>query len=147
MFPLATITSLLAIAGAATATLDPATSNTKGAYPRNPGCSPSKVSNAIQAAECAYNTRVSGQQTFAIFRVDHQYDKNNGAPYGTCEAYQCTSPTSDQMTADDDYWTFFWTGSGESSGVGTTCIKDPNDGTCGCENSDGTFIHGGTNCV
>jgi hypothetical protein len=35
---------------------------------------------------------------------------------------------------------------GESSGVGTTCIKDPNDGTCGCENSDGTFVHGGTNC-
>lgn len=68
----------------------------------------SKTSNAIQAAECAYNTRVSGQQTFAIFKVDHQYDANNGSPYGTCEAYECDAPTSDELTADADYWTFFW---------------------------------------
>jgi hypothetical protein len=68
----------------------------------------SKTSNAIQAAECAYNTRVSGKQTFAIFKVDHQYDKNNGAPYGTCEAYECDAPASGELTADADYWTFFW---------------------------------------
>jgi hypothetical protein len=68
----------------------------------------SKTSKAIQAAECAYNTRVSGKQTFAIFRVDHQYDKNNGAPYGTCEAYECAAPASGALTADADYWTFFW---------------------------------------
>ncbi|CZS78299.1 unnamed protein product [Fusarium graminearum] len=108
MYPFTTFTSLLAIAGAVSATLDPAKSNTKGQYPKNPSCSPSKTSNAIQAAECAYNTRVSGKQTFAIFKVDHQYDKNNGAPYGTCEAYECDAPTSGEMTADQDYWTFFW---------------------------------------
>ncbi|KAJ4022122.1 hypothetical protein NW752_000676 [Fusarium irregulare] len=147
MYPFATFTSLLAIAGAVSATLEPAKSNTKGQYPRSPACSPSKTSNAIQAAECAYNTRVSGKQTFAIFKVDHQYDQNNGAPYGTCEAYECDAPASGDMTADEDYWTFFWNNNGESSGVGTTCIKDPNDGTCGCENSDGTFIPGGKNCV
>ena len=100
MYPFATFTSLLAIAGAVSATLEPAKSNTKGQYPKSPACSrktsatqllskltqsdtASKTSNAIQAAECAYNTRVSGKQTFAIFKVDHQYDQNNGAPYGT----------------------------------------------------------------
>ncbi|KAF4984110.1 hypothetical protein FZEAL_649 [Fusarium zealandicum] len=148
MFPLATITSLLAIAGAVSATLDRAHSNTKGKYPQRPGCKPTKTSHAIQAAECAFNTRVSGKQTFAIFKVDHQYDGNHGAPYGTCEAYKCKPPASGSMTADDDYWTFFWGNQGESSGVGTTCIKDPNDGACGCENSvDGVFIPHGTDCV
>ncbi|KAF4450305.1 hypothetical protein F53441_6588 [Fusarium austroafricanum] len=145
MYPLTTLASLLAIAGAVTATLDPARSNTKGKYPKTASCAPTKISKAIQAAECAYNTRV-GKQTFAIFKVDHQYDKNNGAPYGTCEAYECEAPKSGDLIADDGYWTFFWNNNGESSGVGTTCIKDPNDGTCGCENSDGTFIHGGKNC-
>lgn len=48
---------------------------------------------------------------------------------------------------DDDCWTFFWSGSGESSGVGTTCIKDPSSGECGCENSDGTFIVGSDSCT
>jgi hypothetical protein len=67
---------------------------------------------------------------------------------------------------DEDCWTFFWkwvtatgncgiqnstytnpcSNNGESSGVGTGCIKSPDDGTCGCENSDGTFVYGGTNC-
>lgn len=36
---------------------------------------------------------------------------------------------------------------GESDGVGTTCIKDPNTGECGCENSDGTFIAGSSSCT
>jgi hypothetical protein len=35
---------------------------------------------------------------------------------------------------------------GESKGVGTGCIRDPRNGVCGCENSDGKFISGGTNC-
>lgn len=68
-----------------------------------------KVSKAIQAAECSHNTRVSGQQTFAVFETDHQYDSSHGAPYGTCSAYTCTSPTSSEMTAGEDFWTFFWT--------------------------------------
>lgn len=67
-----------------------------------------KTSTAIQAAECAYNTRVSGTQTFAVFKTDHQYDGNNGAPYGTCMAYTCTAPTDAELTTDSDYWTFFW---------------------------------------
>lgn len=36
---------------------------------------------------------------------------------------------------------------GESGGVGTDCIKSPDDGVCGCENSDGTFVPGGSACV
>lgn len=108
--------------------------------------SASKTSKAIQAAECAYNTRTSSQ-TFAVFVTDHQYDSSHGAPYGTCTAYSCTVPTSAQMTdVDSDCWTFFWDNSGESSGVGTSCIKDPSTGECGCENSDGTFVAGSSSC-
>jgi hypothetical protein len=87
-------------------------------------------------------------QTFAVFTQDHQYDKNNGAPYGTCEAYNC-APGS-KMKAKAGTWTFFWDAAGvvgEEEGDGAGCIKSPNDGTCGCENSDGTFVPGGTDCV
>ncbi|KAF7561156.1 hypothetical protein G7046_g2966 [Stylonectria norvegica] len=154
MVQLSAFISLLAVAASVSATLNPATSNTKGKYPGSPGCSATKVSNAIQAAECAYNTRVSGTQTFAVFKTDHQYDGNNGAPYGTCSAYTCTAPTDGELTANSDYWTFFWgseltehSGNGESSGVGTTCIKSPTDGVCGCENSNGQFVAGSSSCV
>ncbi|KAF2707000.1 hypothetical protein K504DRAFT_384648, partial [Pleomassaria siparia CBS 279.74] len=106
-----------------------------------------KTSKAIQAAECAYNTRVSGTQTFAVFTTDHQYDSSHGAPYGTCEAYTCASGTTFSTNADT--WTFFWATAGvtgNSTGPGTGCIRSPDDGTCGCENSDGTFVYGGTDC-
>ncbi|OHW94701.1 hypothetical protein CSPAE12_06640 [Colletotrichum incanum] len=130
------------------ATLDPATSNTKGKCPSTYACSATKVSKAIQAAECSHNTRTSKTQTFAVFETDHQYDGNNGYPYGTCSAYTCDAPT--EMIADEDCWTFFWSrgisGTGEESGVGTGCIKDPNTGECGCENSDGTFVSGSDSC-
>ncbi|KAF7901667.1 uncharacterized protein EAF01_006966 [Botrytis porri] len=141
------IFSIAALSTLATATLDPATSNTKGFYPKSPGCTATKVSLAIQAAECAYNTRVAGTQTFAVFQQDHKYDSSHGAPYGTCSAYTCTAPTKSQLTAGTDYWVFYWGNQGTSSGVGTTCIKSPVDGTCGCENSNGKFVHGGKNCV
>ncbi|KAF2672361.1 hypothetical protein BT63DRAFT_438172 [Microthyrium microscopicum] len=110
-------------------TLAPCQTNTKGKYPKNPGCSPSKVSKAIQAAECSYNTRVSGKQTFAIFHVDHKYDKSHGAPYGTCEAYTCAAPRDSDLVDDKDSWTFFWSQNGKQAGVGTGCIRDPKDGT------------------
>ncbi|KAI1849900.1 hypothetical protein JX265_013487 [Neoarthrinium moseri] len=128
-------------------TLDPATSNTKGTCPGKYNCSASKVSKAIQAAECSHNTRTSGQ-TFAVFVTDHQYDSSHGAPYGTCSAYSCAVPTSAEMTdSNEDCWTFFWDGSGESDGDGAGCIRSPDDGTCGCENSDGTFVPGGSDCT
>ncbi|EOD52258.1 putative small secreted protein [Neofusicoccum parvum] len=146
MFKLTSLISVLAVAATVSATLDPATSNTKGKYPASPNCSAAKTSTAIQAAECSHNTRVSGTQTFAIFKTDHQYDSSHGAPYGTCEAYTCTAPTDSELTDGEDYWTFFWNDNGEDSGVGTGCIKSPDDGTCGCENSDGEFIYGGTDC-
>lgn len=152
--------SVLAFAATVTATLDPADTNTKGKYPSKPSCSrmiPSpimventnsvlavKTSKAIQAAECSHNTR-TGKQTFAIFTTDHQYDKVNGAPYGTCQAYNCEPGTA--MVANKDSWTFFWSNAGESEGEGAGCIKSPDDGVCGCENSDGTFVPGGSNCV
>ncbi|POS70592.1 hypothetical protein DHEL01_v211015 [Diaporthe helianthi] len=128
------------------ATLDPARSHTKGKCPKAPACAPTKVSKAIQAAECSHNTRVAGQQTFAVFETDHKYDKSHGAPYGTCSAYMCAPPTSSQMKANGDCWTFFWTGKGEKSGEGAGCIKSPKDGKCGCENSNGKFIAGASNC-
>jgi hypothetical protein len=160
-----------------TATLDPATSNTKGYKPKSLNCSgmqpihppppppktphpsvlipspysatASKVSTAIQAAECSHNTRVSGTQTFAIFQTDHQYDSSNGAPYGTCSAYTCTAPTYSELEADADYWVFYWGDEdlGQSSGVGTGCIRDPSSGECGCEDSDGTFVVGSDRCT
>lgn len=139
--------SLALALGLTTATLDPATSNTKGAYPASPACSATKVSNAIQAAECSHNTRTHETQTFAIFKVDHQYDSNESGPYGTCEAYTCEAPAAGELTQDEDYWTFFWGSEGESEGEGAGCIKDPNTNECGCENSDGTFIAGKSDCV
>jgi hypothetical protein len=150
------------------ATLDPASSNTKGYKPGTLNCqgvsrsSPTyvsftktessritaaKVSTAIQAAECSHNTRTSSTQTFAVFQIDHQYDGNNGYPYGTCSAYTCTPPTSAELDADSDYWMFYWSDEGSESGVGTGCIRDPSTGECGCENSDGTFIAGSDSCV
>ncbi|RDW88110.1 small secreted protein [Coleophoma cylindrospora] len=104
----AQLLTLLAGAAAVHATLDPATSNTNNTCPGTVNCSPGKTSTAIQAAECAYNTRLS-KQTFAVFVTDHKYDKSHGAPYGTCKAYACTSPTTAEMTdQSDDCWTFFW---------------------------------------
>lgn len=129
-----------------TATLSPATSNTKGSYPSNPACSPAKTSKAIQAAECSHNTRTSTTQTFAVFKTDHQYDDVQGAPYGTCEAYTCAAPASSDLTQNEDYWTFFWGNGGSSEGEGAGCIKDPQSGECGCENSDGEFIAGKDDC-
>ncbi|KAF1967149.1 hypothetical protein BU23DRAFT_543192 [Bimuria novae-zelandiae CBS 107.79] len=137
------IVSVLVLAASVVATLDPATTNTNGKFPTKPSCSPVKTSKAIQAAECSHNTRTS-KQTFAVFTTDHKYDKVNGAPYGTCEAYNCDPGTA--MTASADAWTFFWSGAGECDGEGVGCIKNPVDGMCGCENSDGTFVPGGSNC-
>ncbi|KAE8910430.1 hypothetical protein PF005_g17853 [Phytophthora fragariae] len=129
------------------ATLDPATSNTKGKCPSVYNCSATKVSTAIQAAECSHNTRTSEKQTFAVFVTDHQYDGNHGYPYGTCSAYTCDPPAADVMTANTDCWTFFWSGNGTDSGEGAGCIKDPTTGNCGCENSNGQFIADSSSCV
>ncbi|EME43478.1 hypothetical protein DOTSEDRAFT_131885 [Dothistroma septosporum NZE10] len=129
----------------ANATLDPATSNSKGKCPKTIACSASDVSTAIQAAECSHNTRTPGTQTFAVFETDHSYDSSKGAPYGTCSAYTCAVPTT--FTSDSDCWTYFWSGSGTASGVGTGCIRSPTTGECGCENSSGQFIAGSSSCT
>ncbi|GMF32533.1 unnamed protein product [Phytophthora lilii] len=51
------------------------------------------------------------------------------------------------MTANDDCWTFFWSGNGTDSDMGTGCIKHPKTGECGCErSSDGKFFVGSTSC-
>ncbi|PYH94084.1 small secreted protein [Aspergillus ellipticus CBS 707.79] len=140
--------SVLFTVALAAATLDPASSNTKGKCPGTLNCSAAKTSTAIQAAECSHNTRTSETQTFAVFTTDHEYDSSHGAPYGTCKAYTCTAPTDAEMTdSDSDCWTFFWNDNGESSGVGTGCIRSPTDGTCGCEDSDGTFVAGSSSCT
>lgn len=136
----------VALAGLAAATLDPCTSNTKGKKPNVDLSSADKSSSDIQAAECSHNTRVSGDQTFAIFITDHSKDGNHGAPYGSCYAFTKTLSGNNSMTTDSDAWTFFWSNLGSSSGVGTGCIRDPEDGTCGCENSNGQFIKGSSSC-
>ncbi|GMF43169.1 unnamed protein product [Phytophthora fragariaefolia] len=110
--------ALVAAPALVSATLDPATSNTKGKYPSVYNCSATKVSTAIQAAECSHNTRTSQTQTFAVFVTDHQYDGNNGYP-----------------------------GNGTDTGEGAGCIKDPTTGNCGCENSDGQFIADSSSCM
>ncbi|KAJ5181922.1 hypothetical protein N7449_012069 [Penicillium cf. viridicatum] len=139
--------ALLAAPAIVAATLAPASSNTKGYKPSSLNCSATKVSKAIQAAECSHNTRTSKTQTFAVFETDHQYDSVKGAPYGTCSAYTCTAPTSGELEKDSDYWIFYWGSGGKSTGYGTTCIKSPDTGECGCENSDGTFIAGSDSCA
>jgi hypothetical protein len=99
---------LLATPALVSATLNPATTNTKGKCPSTYNCQATKVSKAIQAAECSHNTRTHDKQTFAVFVQDHKYDGNHGYPYGTCSAYTCTAPTSAQMKTNKDCWTFFW---------------------------------------
>ncbi|KAJ8525335.1 hypothetical protein ON010_g15780 [Phytophthora cinnamomi] len=109
------------------ATLDPCHANLKGKCPKLHNCKVTKVSTAIQAAECSYNTRTHEKQTYAVFKQDHQYDGNHGYPYGDCYAYTCK--VNPQMVANKDCWTFFWAGvkiNGTALGVGTGCIKDPN---------------------
>ncbi|KNG44617.1 small secreted protein [Stemphylium lycopersici] len=149
MYAKSTIVTLFALATTITATLDPATSHSNNTIPASPECSPAKISKAIQAAECSHNTRVSGKQTFAIFTIDHQYDKSHGAPYGTCEAYTCA--LGSKMKEAKDTWTFFWDAAGvegENKGEGMGCIRSPKNGNCGCESSsDGKFIEGKTDCV
>ncbi|KAK8200276.1 hypothetical protein HDK77DRAFT_481707 [Phyllosticta capitalensis] len=140
------VLSALALAGLATATLDPCTSNTKGKKPSVDLSSADKSSDDIQAAECSHNTRVSGDQTFAVFITDHSKDSNHGAPYGTCYAFTTAAGSNSSMVTDADAWTFFWSNLGSSSGQGTGCIKDPEDGTCGCEDSDGSWHKGSSNC-
>ncbi|KAF1324097.1 hypothetical protein FI667_g10012, partial [Globisporangium splendens] len=137
---------LLVASSSVQATLAPCTTNTKGKAPTIPsGCTAQKTSKSIQAAECSHNTRTA-KQAFAVFKTNHKYDKVYGAPYGDCTAYTCTGTPKFTMKTDADSWTFFWSTAGGSSGVGTGCIRDPNNGVCGCENSDGKFISGGTNC-
>ncbi|EME85222.1 uncharacterized protein MYCFIDRAFT_9243, partial [Pseudocercospora fijiensis CIRAD86] len=74
--------------------------------------------------------------------TDHTFDSAAyGAPYGTCEAY--TGNARRDRLLDFYFWE---EGYGKSAGEGAGCIKSPDDGTCGCENSDGEFIYGGDNC-
>ncbi|KAF2641813.1 hypothetical protein P280DRAFT_424345, partial [Massarina eburnea CBS 473.64] len=129
----------------ALATLSPCTSNTEGKVPSSPACSATKTSSSIQAAECAYNTRTSDTETFAVWTKTQT--NSNGISYGTCAAYTCTAPTSSEMKTDSDGWTFFWNDNGEDSGVGTECIRDPNTAECGCESSDGVFHVGEDDCT
>ena len=89
---------LVALASIASATLDPATSNTRNKAPAANACQPAKVSEEIQAAECSHNTRVSGKQTYAVWnptKTTHPQGTTIG--YGTCEAYTCTAPTDAQL--------------------------------------------------
>lgn len=39
---------------------------------------PARLSQDIQAAECSHNTRTHEKQTFAVFVIDHDKDKNHG---------------------------------------------------------------------
>ncbi|EGZ10674.1 hypothetical protein PHYSODRAFT_519040 [Phytophthora sojae] len=140
---------LLAAPALVNATLDPCHSNLKGKCPKLHNCKVTKVSTAIQASECSYNTRTHNKQTYAVFKQDHQYDGNHGYPYGDCYAYTCK--VNSKMVVDKDCWTFFWDKvniNGTKPGVGTGCIKDPNTSECGCEDSKtGKFHVNKSDCV
>ncbi|KAE9045828.1 hypothetical protein PR003_g2209 [Phytophthora rubi] len=139
---------LLVAPALVSATLAPCRKNLKAKCPKLHNCKVTKISTAIQAAECSYNTRTHQKQTYAVFKQDHQYDGNHGYPYGDCYAYTCKMNT--KMVDNKDCWTFIWDGkvNGTEPGVGTGCIKDPNTSDCGCEDSaTGQFHVNKTNCV
>nr|QRZ04356.1 small secreted protein 1 [Ciboria carunculoides] len=144
-----TVIGIVAFSTLASATLDPAISHSTGQYFLHPGCKPATITKGIQAAECGYNTRTHDKQTFAMFTIDHQWDNNHGAPYGTCRAYTCSVPVLSELIPDPDRTMFFWDDEVKATeGVGTDCIKDPHDGSCGCErSSDGKFFDLKNNCV
>ncbi|KAH9826494.1 Small secreted protein [Teratosphaeria destructans] len=65
---------------------------------------------------------------------------------GDCYAYTCEAPT--EMVDDPRAHTFFWTKQGKDKhGTGTSCIKSPITGKCGCENSNGQFMPESDDCV
>ncbi|KAE9132512.1 hypothetical protein PF005_g3460 [Phytophthora fragariae] len=139
---------LLVAPALVSATLAPCHANLKGKCPKLHNCKVTKISSAIQAAECSYNTRTYQKQTYAVFKQDHQYDGNHGYPYGDCYAYTCKMDT--KMVNNKDCWTFIWDGkvNGTKPGVGTGCIKDPHTSDCGCEDSlTGKFHVNKTDCV
>ncbi|TDH68400.1 hypothetical protein CCR75_006969 [Bremia lactucae] len=130
------------------ATLAPCQTNSAHMCPGFYNCNATTISPAIQAAECSHNTRTHKRQTFAVFVQDHQYDGNHGYPYGTCFAFTCQGPTSNDLVANQDCWTFHWDNEGLSKGMGTDCIRDPKTSECGCErSSDGKFFVGKKDCV
>lgn len=105
--PIMRVTFLLSFLPiSALATLDPCKSNTQGKIPSTTKCDPAKTSTNIQAAECAYNTRTSDPETFAVWT--RTKTNSNGISYGTCKAYTCTAPTADELVEDEAGWTFFW---------------------------------------
>ncbi|CAI5702655.1 unnamed protein product [Peronospora effusa] len=142
------VLAFLAVSSLVSATVDVALTNTKGECPSlSFKCDkPIYTNGPIQAAECSHNTRTHTKQTFAVFVTDQKYFGNNGYPYGSCSAYTCKAPTSDQMVKKADCWTFFWNGNGAEKGNGTDCIRDPKTNQCGCEDSDGKFTANKNSC-
>jgi len=179
MYPLTTLASVLAVAGAVTATLEPAQSNTEGKYPKSPSCSRALTSSppisytnttaSIQDLQrhpgrwmclqhpclwpadlCHLQGRspIWCQQRCSLrhlrsLRMWCSYFRRAHCWCGLLDLFLEVGVLKQMFYSTD---LTISSDNGESSGVGTTCIKDPNDGTCGCENSDGTFVHGGTNC-
>jgi hypothetical protein len=41
-----------------------------------------------------------------------------------CQQQRCHAPTSDELEEDSDYWVFYWSDAGDSTGYGTACIKE-----------------------
>ncbi|GME42899.1 small secreted protein [Neofusicoccum parvum] len=104
----------------------------------------------IQLAECAKNTRVNGDQYFALFVLDSgQHLTSHGGPYGRCYAWACALDPNTQFEFDERVVSLFW----DSPQTGTlpfdpsNCIKDPQTAECGCEFSgSGDFAVGRLDC-
>ncbi|KAL1633502.1 hypothetical protein SLS56_002887 [Neofusicoccum ribis] len=116
---------------------------------RNPA-EESTPGDIIQLAECAKNTRVNGDQYFALFVLDSgQHLTSHGGPYGRCYAWPCALDPNTQFEFDERVVSLFW----DSPQTGTipldpsNCIKDPQTAECGCEVSgSGDFAAGRLDC-
>ncbi|KAI9605501.1 hypothetical protein KEM48_002119 [Puccinia striiformis f. sp. tritici PST-130] len=92
---------------------DPATGHLRNVRPTAAWLAknqPGKVTNDIQASECAMNTRLSYPkvQLFAYFKQNHAQDHYHGCPYGECSAYTAFPGPGDVEIDFGDAISFFW---------------------------------------
>ncbi|KAI7949578.1 hypothetical protein MJO28_008399 [Puccinia striiformis f. sp. tritici] len=127
---------------------DPATGHLRNVRPTAAWLAknqPGKVTNDIQASECAMNTRLSYPkvQLFAYFKQNHAQDHYHGCPYGECSAYTAFPGPGDVEIDFGDAISFFWHYTAGLKGTGTKVISNPRTGALGYEQSlSGNYYDG-----
>lgn len=99
-----------------------------------------RKSGEIQASECAFNLRVTGQ-VFAYFEIDPSKARYHGAPYGICYA-TTSAPKESDLEVNKNYDVFYWNYLGGEPGVGTGPIRNPQTGRPGYEDRHGVYSDG-----